>query len=94
MNRMLRAVGALLICITPQTFAQNLNGSGSTFPAPIYAKWFADFRKTNPGIKVNYQAIGSGAGIQKITDGSVDFAATDDPMTRTGTWPASIHSMG
>lgn len=69
----------LLVSMTPIAVARTLNGAGGTFPEPIYEKWFADYRKANPGVKINYQAIGSGAGIQKITEGSVDFAGTDDP---------------
>lgn len=81
-NCVFRNGAALLFAVMmPQAFAQSLNGAGSTFPNPIYQKWFADYRKANPGVKINYQAIGSGSGIQKLIDGGVDFAATDEPMT-------------
>jgi phosphate transport system substrate-binding protein len=60
--------------------AQDLNGAGATFPAPIYKKWFADYA-AKTGIKINYQPIGSGGGIQQFTEGTVDFGASDAPMS-------------
>jgi phosphate transport system substrate-binding protein len=57
-----------------------LNGAGATFPNPIYQKWFSDYHKAHPDIQINYQAIGSGGGIKQITEGTVDFGATDGPM--------------
>jgi phosphate transport system substrate-binding protein len=57
-----------------------LNGSGASFPFPIYAKWFKDFSKENRDIRVDYQAKGSGAGIQDLINGVVDFAASDAAM--------------
>jgi phosphate transport system substrate-binding protein len=80
-NWLFRTGAGLLLASAPCVDAQTLNGAGSTFPNPIYRKWFSDYRKLDPAVKVNYQATGSGTGIQKITDGSVDFGATDDPMT-------------
>jgi phosphate transport system substrate-binding protein len=59
---------------------QSLNGAGATFPAPLYTAWFADYA-TLTGVQVNYQAIGSGGGIRGITDGSLDFGASDGPMS-------------
>jgi phosphate transport system substrate-binding protein len=58
----------------------NLNGAGATFPNPIYTKWFDAYAKKS-GIKINYQSIGSGGGIRQFTQGTVDFGATDGPMT-------------
>ena len=63
-------------------WAQNallINGAGATFPNPIYSKWFNDFHKAN-GTQINYQPVGSGAGIKQVTEGTVDFGATDGPM--------------
>lgn len=60
--------------------ASNLNGAGATFPHPLYTKWFDEFYKTT-GVKINYQAIGSGGGIKQITERTVDFGATDGIMT-------------
>jgi phosphate transport system substrate-binding protein len=62
--------------------AQNallINGAGATFPQPIYAKWFDEYHKVN-GTPINYQAVGSGAGIKQVTEGTVDFGASDGPM--------------
>ena len=56
-----------------------INGAGATFPAPIYSKWFDEYHKSN-GAQINYQPVGSGAGIRQITDGTVDFGASDGPM--------------
>jgi phosphate transport system substrate-binding protein len=57
-----------------------LNGAGATFPYPIYSKWFSDYA-TSTGVKINYQSIGSGGGIKQLSEGTVDFGATDGPMT-------------
>lgn len=56
-----------------------LTGAGATFPYPVYSKWFDEYGKTNP-VRVNYQPIGSGGGIRQITEGTVDFGASDAPM--------------
>src|SRR5262247_638454 len=56
-----------------------ITGAGATFPNPIYSKWFDQFHKTN-GTQINYQPVGSGAGIKQVTDGTVDFGASDGPM--------------
>lgn len=63
--------------------AKSLSGAGATFPQPIYEKWFSDFAQTDAGkgAQVNYQAIGSGGGIKQFTAKTVDFGATDVPMT-------------
>jgi len=58
-----------------------LNGAGATFPYPIYSKWFDEYKKLHPGVQINYQPIGSGGGIKQFTDGTVDFGASDGPMT-------------
>lgn len=60
--------------------AQSLTGAGATFPAPIYTKWFDAYHKQT-GVQINYQAIGSGGGIKQYTEGTVDFGASDGPMT-------------
>ncbi len=61
--------------------AVNLTGAGATFPYPIYSKWFDDFHTAHPDVEINYQSIGSGGGIKQITARTVDFGATDGPMT-------------
>jgi phosphate transport system substrate-binding protein len=58
-----------------------LVGAGATFPYPIYSKWFDEFHKKNPDVEINYQSIGSGGGIRQVTAKTVDFGATDGPMT-------------
>jgi phosphate transport system substrate-binding protein len=60
--------------------AQEITGAGATFPAPIYSKWASDYNKAT-GVKVNYQSIGSGGGIKQIDSKTVDFGATDMPLT-------------
>lgn len=60
--------------------AQEITGAGATFPAPIYSKWAADYHKAT-GVKVNYQSIGSGGGIKQIDSKTVDFGASDMPLT-------------
>jgi phosphate transport system substrate-binding protein len=61
--------------------AQQITGAGATFPTPVYQKWFNEYQKANSGVQVNYQSIGSGGGIQQLTAGTVDFGASDMPMT-------------
>ncbi|HUA20862.1 MAG TPA: phosphate ABC transporter substrate-binding protein PstS [Bryobacteraceae bacterium] len=61
--------------------AETINAAGATFPAPIYQKWFEEFHKMHSDIQINYQSIGSGGGIRQLTEGTVDFGASDMPMT-------------
>jgi phosphate transport system substrate-binding protein len=61
--------------------AQKLTGAGATFPYPIYSKWFSEYSAAHPGVQINYQSIGSGGGIRQVTAGTVDFGASDGPMT-------------
>ena len=58
----------------------DLTGAGATFPYPIYSKWFSDYARSD-SVRINYQSIGSGGGIRQLTEGTVDFGATDGPMT-------------
>jgi phosphate transport system substrate-binding protein len=74
----------LLVCVVLalQAFGQTtLNGAGATFPYPIYSKWFSEYHKVHPEVQINYQSIGSGGGIRQLTEGTVDFGASDMPMT-------------
>jgi phosphate transport system substrate-binding protein len=59
----------------------SLNGAGATFPYPLYSKWMAEYNRLHPDVRINYQSIGSGGGIRQIMSGTVDFGATDTPMT-------------
>ncbi len=58
-----------------------INGAGATFPYPIYSKWFDEYARVEPSVRFNYQSIGSGGGIRQITERTVDFGASDGPMT-------------
>lgn len=60
--------------------SMQLNGAGATFPFPLYSKWFDEYAKINKDVKINYQSIGSGGGIKQLTEGTVDFGASDAPM--------------
>lgn len=76
------AVLALSFAAVPGASAEMaINGAGATFPYPLYSKWFYEYSNANPGVKFNYQSIGSGGGIKQITAGTVDFGASDAPMT-------------
>ncbi len=72
---------ALFVFALSAAQAQKINGAGATFPAPIYEKWFSEYSAAHPGVEINYQPIGSGAGIRQVTSGTVDFGASDMPMT-------------
>src|SRR5712692_2691910 len=58
-----------------------MNGAGATFPYPIYSKWFDEYVKVDPSVRFNYQSIGSGGGIKQVTEQTVDFGASDGPMS-------------
>src|SRR5580704_13926434 len=74
------AAGVLAL-VTVGANAQNLNGAGATFPYPIYSKWFNEYKQQNSSVQINYQPIGSGGGIRQVTEGTVDFGASDVTMT-------------
>jgi DNA-binding response OmpR family regulator len=74
----LLVIGAL---VTPAPAQTLMNGAGATFPYPLYAKWFEEYTRVDPEVRFNYQSIGSGGGIRQITERTVDFGATDGPMT-------------
>ena len=61
--------------------AQSINAAGATFPEIIYKKWFSDYVKCTRGVQINYQAIGSGGGVRQVVEGTLDFGASDRPMT-------------
>jgi phosphate transport system substrate-binding protein len=78
-NAILLAAAALL---GAAAFGETLiNGAGATFPYPIYSKWFNEYKKLHPDIQINYQSRGSGAGVQQVTAGTVDFGASDYILT-------------
>ena len=80
MKLKLIASGLLALTAAAAT-AQNINGAGATFPNPIYSKWFSEYSQLHPDVKINYQAVGSGAGIRQVSEGTVDFGASDAIMT-------------
>jgi phosphate transport system substrate-binding protein len=61
--------------------AQQLSGAGASFPAPLYQRWAVEYNKLHPDIQINYQSVGSGAGVKQFTQGTVDFAASDAAMS-------------
>jgi phosphate transport system substrate-binding protein len=81
---MRKIVLLLLVCVLlalPVLGQTTLNGAGATFPNPMYSKWFSEYHKIHSDVQVNYQPIGSGGGIRQVTAGTVDFGASDMPMT-------------
>jgi len=80
----MRKIVLLLVCVLlalPAFGQTTLNGAGATFPNPIYSKWFSEYSKAHSDVHINYQPIGSGGGIRQVTEGTVDFGASDMPMT-------------
>ncbi len=80
----MRRLTLLLLCALaalPLAGQTTLNGAGATFPYPMYSKWFSEYHKLHADVQVNYQSIGSGGGIRQVTEGTVDFGASDMPMT-------------
>lgn len=72
----------ILILVTSVSHAATLiNGAGATFPYPLYSKWFSEYQKKNSDVRINYLSIGSGGGIRGLLDKTVDFGASDAPMT-------------
>ena len=80
----MRKTVLLFVCALlamPVVGQTTLNGAGATFPNPMYAKWFSEYHKLHSDVQINYQPIGSGGGIRQVTAGTVDFGASDMPMT-------------
>jgi phosphate transport system substrate-binding protein len=79
-----RRISLLLLCLAfalPALTQTTLNGAGATFPYPMYSKWFNEYHNAHPDIQINYQSIGSGGGIRQVLAGTVDFGASDGPMS-------------
>jgi phosphate transport system substrate-binding protein len=75
-------IAAILSMAVPAAYAaETINAAGATFPAPIYQKWFQEYHSAHADVQINYQSIGSGGGIRQLTEGTVDFGASDMPMT-------------
>jgi len=81
MMRKVLGFALLAVLTATPTWAQNINAAGATFPYPIYSKWFDEYHKLHPSVQINYQSIGSGGGIRQLLDKTVDFGASDGPMT-------------
>ncbi len=77
------AIAIASLALTGVVNAQNvkLSAAGATFPYPIYSKWFNEFASAHKGTEINYQSIGSGGGIRQLTEGTVDFGASDKPLS-------------
>jgi phosphate transport system substrate-binding protein len=75
-----RFAAALVLGATASAQAVQLSGAGASFPAPLYQRWAVDYNKAHPDVQVNYQSVGSGAGIKQFIAGTVDFAASDAAM--------------
>jgi len=74
-------VAAIVLPRPVRADAVQIDGAGATFPYPIYSKWFSEYNKIHPDVKINYQSIGSGGGIRQLTAQTVFFGASDGPMT-------------
>ena len=81
MIRSLRVILCIILLAACALAQTTLNGAGATFPYPIYSKWFSEYHNQHSDVQVNYQSIGSGGGIRQVQAGTVDFGATDGPMT-------------
>jgi phosphate transport system substrate-binding protein len=79
--KMSLALAGLMAVAAPFAAAQKINAAGATFPAVIYQKWFDEYHKMHADVEINYQSIGSGGGIAQLTAGTVEFGASDMPMT-------------
>ena len=84
MKQILTGVAAVALAAATLGAQQTvqINGAGATFPAPIYTKWFSEYNKLHPNIQINYQPVGSGAGIKQLMSHTVFFGASDGPMTQ------------
>ena len=81
MIRRIRLMLCVALLVIPSFGQTTLNGAGATFPYPMYSKWFSEYHKLHSDIQINYQSIGSGGGIRQVLANTVDFGASDGPMT-------------
>jgi len=80
LSNLVLLAGSALLSMGFQAQAQQLSGAGATFPAPLYQRWGVEYNKLHPGVQVNYQSVGSGAGVKNFIAGVVDFGASDAAM--------------
>lgn len=93
MNVKAIAIAVVSLMSAAAAGAQNVNGAGATFPYPIYSRWFSEYSQQHPGVHINYQSIGSGGGIRQVSEGTVDFGATDGPMSNEQIAGAKVKTM-
>ena len=95
-NLLVLSFAALASLCSVQADTITLNASGATFPAPLYGRWFAEYNKLHSDVRINYQGVGSGAGIKSFTGGLTDFGASDAPVPAAKpisikpTWPMEL----
>ena len=80
-RRIALLLGCAVLALPLLAETTTLNGAGATFPYPMYSKWFSEYNKLHPDVQINYQSIGSGGGIRQVLAGTVEFGASDGPMT-------------
>src|SRR4030081_3925584 len=81
-NRMaIATLGTAMLVAGAAAQTITINGAGATFPNPIYTKWFSEYNKLHGNVQINYQPLGSGAGIRQVTNQTAFFGASDGPMT-------------
>jgi len=80
-RRIALLLGCVVLALPLLAETTTLNGAGATFPYPMYSKWFSEYNKLHPDVQINYQSIGSGGGIRQVLAQTVDFGASDGPMT-------------
>lgn len=88
--RKVLGLALLALFAAAPAWAQNINAAGATFPYPIYSKWFDEYHKLHSNVQINYQSIGSGGGIRQLLDKTVDFGASDGPMSDDQLKQASV----
>ena len=81
MRRIVLLLACLALALPLLGQTTTLNGAGATFPYPMYSKWFSEYNKLHPDVQINYQSIGSGGGIRQVLSQTVDFGASDGPMS-------------
>jgi phosphate transport system substrate-binding protein len=85
-------LAAIALAVTvPSATAQKLTGAGATFPNPIYSRWFTEYSQSHPGVQINYQSVGSGAGIRQVSEKTVDFGASDAILTDEQLKASQVH---
>jgi phosphate transport system substrate-binding protein len=95
----MKKLAVMSLTVLPALFAtaamgaETFNAAGATFPAPIYQKWFEEYKMAHSDVQINYQAIGSGGGIRQLTEGTVDFGASDMPMTEEQMKGVKVHPL-